>query len=61
MDIMDFKLLKTVRFYHYFCRSELENMSIYEILPAHGPTQSVHDKICIGMHPGPNFKFPEYL
>jgi hypothetical protein len=35
--------------HHYFCRFELENMSIYEILPALDLTQSVHDKICIRM------------
>jgi hypothetical protein len=29
---------------------ELENMSIYEILPALDLTQSVHAKISIGMH-----------
>jgi hypothetical protein len=34
----------------YFCRFELENMSIYEILPALDLTQSVHAKISIGMH-----------
>jgi hypothetical protein len=28
-----------------FCRFELENMSIYEILPALGLTQSVHAEI----------------
>jgi hypothetical protein len=47
---MDPQLLKAVRDYHYFCRFELENMSIYEILPAFDLTQSVYDKICIGMH-----------
>jgi hypothetical protein len=31
-------------------RFELENMSIYEILPALDLTQSVHAKISIGMH-----------
>jgi hypothetical protein len=34
--------------YYYFCRFELENMSIYEILPALG-LQSVKGKICIVM------------
>jgi hypothetical protein len=33
-----------------FCRFELENMSVYEILPALDLTQSVHAKISIGMH-----------
>jgi hypothetical protein len=47
--------------YQYFCRFELENMSLYEILPAFDLTQSVHAKISIGMHRGSNFKFPEYL
>ena len=32
------------------CRFELENMSIYEILPVLDLTQSVHAKISIGMH-----------
>ena len=39
----------------YFCRFELENMSIYEFLPALDLTQSVHAKISIG-----GGKFPEY-
>jgi hypothetical protein len=38
---MDVYLLKTVRDYHYFCRFELENMSIYQGLPALGLTQSI--------------------
>ena len=46
--------------HHYFCRFELENMSIYEILPALDLTQSVHDKICIRMHRGSNFKGTGY-
>jgi hypothetical protein len=37
-----------------FCRFELENMSIYEILP--DLTQSVHAKISIGMHRVVKFK-----
>jgi hypothetical protein len=57
---MDPLLLKTVRDYHYFCRFELENMSIYEILPAFDLTQFVHAKISFGMHQGSNFNFPEY-
>ena len=44
-----YTLLK-VRKYQYFRRFELENMSIYEILPALDLTQSVHAKISIGMH-----------
>jgi hypothetical protein len=36
--------------YHYFCRFELENMSIYEILSLVDLTQSVHDEIRFGMH-----------
>jgi len=36
-------------------------MSIYEFLPALDLTQSVHDKICRGMHRGSTCKFPEYL
>jgi hypothetical protein len=32
-------------------RFELENVSIYHSLSALGVTQSVHAKICIGMHP----------
>jgi hypothetical protein len=32
------------------CRFKLENMSIYEILPALDLPQSVHAKIYIGMH-----------
>jgi hypothetical protein len=40
----------------YFCRFELENMSIYEILPALDLTQSVHAKISIGMHWGGQIK-----
>ena len=47
--------------YQYFCRFELENMSIYEILHALDLTQSVHAKISIGMHQGSSLKFPEYL
>jgi hypothetical protein len=43
-----------------FFRFELENMSIYEILPALDLTQSDHAEISIGMHRGSNFKFPEY-
>ena len=43
-------VLKTVRYYHYFCRFELENMSIYEMLPALDLTQYVHGEICIEMH-----------
>jgi hypothetical protein len=39
-----------------FCRFELENMSIYEILPALDLTQSVHAKISIGMHRVVKFK-----
>ena len=35
-----------------FCRFELENMFIYEILPALDLTQFVHAKISIGMHRG---------
>jgi hypothetical protein len=42
--------------YQYFCRFELENMSIYEILPALDLTQSVHAKISIVMHRGVKFK-----
>ena len=38
-----------------FCRFELENMFIYEILPALDLTQSVHAKISIGMHRGVKF------
>jgi hypothetical protein len=38
------------------CKSELENMSIYEILPALDLTQSVHAKISIGMHRGVKLK-----
>ena len=51
-----------VRKYQYFCRFELENMSIDVILPALDLTQSVHAKISIGMHRGrgSNLKFPEY-
>ena len=54
-----------VRIYQYFCRFELENMSIYEILPALDLTQSIHAKISIEMHRrggggGTNLKFPEY-
>ena len=47
-----------VRFhkYQYFCRFELENMSIYEILPALDLTQSVYAKISIGVHRGVKFK-----
>jgi hypothetical protein len=45
-----------VRKYQYFCRFELENMSIYEILPVLDLTQSVHAKISIGMHRGVKFK-----
>jgi hypothetical protein len=41
-----------VRKYQYFCTFELENMSIYEILPALDLTQTVHAKIAIGMHRG---------
>jgi hypothetical protein len=41
----------------YFCRFELKNMSIYEILPALDLTQSVHAKISIGMHRGGGVKF----
>jgi hypothetical protein len=52
---------KTVVDYHYFCRFELEDMSIYEILSAVDLTQFVHDEIRFGMHRGSNFKFPEYL
>jgi len=36
-------------------------MSIYEIIHALDLTQSVHDKIFIGMHQGSDFKFPEYF
>jgi hypothetical protein len=39
----------------FFCRFELENMSIYEILLALDLTQSVHAKISIGMHRGVKF------
>ena len=42
--------------YQYFCRFDVENMSIYEILPAPDLTQSVHAKISIGMHRGVKFK-----
>jgi hypothetical protein len=42
--------------YQYFCRFELEDMSIYEILPALDLTQSVHAKISIGMHRVVKFK-----
>jgi len=52
MDIIDLYLLKTLRDFHYFCRFKLENMPIFEILPALDLTQSVHDKICIGMYRG---------
>jgi hypothetical protein len=45
-----------VRKYQHFCRFELENMSIYDILPTLDPTQSVHAKISIGMHRGVKFK-----
>ena len=45
-----------VRKYQYFCRFELESMSIYDILPALDLTQSVHAKISIGMHRGLKFK-----
>jgi hypothetical protein len=48
--------LYKVRKYQYFCRFELENMSIYEILPALDLTQSVHAKISIGMHRVVKFK-----
>ena len=44
-----------VRKYHYFCRFELENISIYKILAALGLTQFVHDKISIGMQHGVRF------
>jgi hypothetical protein len=44
-----------VRDYQYFCGFELENMSIYEILPALDLTQSIHYEICIGMHKGVKF------
>ena len=50
MDIMDLLLHKAVIDYHYFCRFELENMSIYEILSLVDLTQSVHDEIRFGMH-----------
>ena len=39
-------------------------MSLYEILPVFCPTQSVHGKICFGMHLGQwvsDFTFPEYI
>ena len=36
-------VLKLVRNYYCFCRFELQNMSIY---------QSLHAKICMGMHQG---------
>ena len=39
-----------------FLQIELENMSIYEILPALVLTQSVHAKISIGMHRMVKFK-----
>ena len=57
MNIVDLYLIKTVRDFHCFCRFELENMPIFEFLPALDLTQSVHAKISIGM---PR-KFPEYL
>jgi hypothetical protein len=50
LDYFIWWTLKKVRKYQYFCRFELENMSIYEILPAFDLTQSVHAKISIGMH-----------
>ena len=56
MNIVDLYLIKTVRDFHCFCRFELENMPIFEFLPALDLTQSVHDKICIGMHRGSNLK-----
>jgi hypothetical protein len=45
----------------YFCRFELENMSIYEILPALDPTmpQYPSESECTG-EGGSNLKFPEY-
>jgi hypothetical protein len=50
---------RTLKDHHYFCRFELENMSIDEILPALDLIQSIYDKICIGMHQGSNLKFPD--
>jgi hypothetical protein len=45
-----------------FCRLELENVAMYQDLPALRLTQSVHAKICIGMHRrGSDIQFPEYL
>ena len=57
MDVELFYLIDAVkgRKYQYLCRFELENMSIYEILPALVLTQSVHAKISIDMHRGSNF------
>jgi len=49
---MDLLTLKTVRNYHYFCRFELGKMSIYDILLALDPTQSVQAKLCIRMQQG---------
>jgi len=57
MDVELFYRIDAVkgRKYQYLCRFELENMSIYEILPALVLTQSAHAKISIDMHRGSNF------
>ena len=47
---------KEISIFLQICRFELENMSIYEILPALDLTQSVHAKISIGMHRGVKFE-----
>jgi hypothetical protein len=51
--------LETVRDYHYFCRFELENVSIYHGLPALGLTRYVHAKRYIEMHRGVKFYISE--
>ena len=42
--------------YQWFCRFELENVSIYEVLPVLDLTQSVHAKVSIGVHRVVEFK-----
>ena len=45
LDRIILSLYNVCCFLQYFCRFELENMSIYEILPALGLKQSTHAEI----------------